>query len=770
MLKRIKILCSGLVLFLLTANNMIAKEASYSIKLPEKATIQEKTAAAELENYLKKAVKNDVFVNADNMVIFQVGNTEFAKANKIDPEKMQNEEWLIRTVGNNVILCGGGSRGTLYAVYHFLEDIVGVHWWNHCEEYVPALTELRLKDLDLKGKPFFLMRGLYRNGVCDKGHFAARSRLNNDRDYMIAKEFGGAFYFGPPYPIHTFSLYFPESEFKKHPEYFALRNGKRSAGNLNQLCLTNPAMRKEMLRKLKAYIISGEKNARARDIPDPAIYDLSQNDCTTPCECAACREAVRREGSEIGPLLELVHEMAAEIKKFRPQLLISTLAYSYTIKPPKNIKPLKNVVIRLCRTTSNPGLPLSAPEHAEFMKNLNIWSKLTENLYLYDYGTTFGPSTGLPYANEFSLAETFKIYADKGAKYVFMEHECPDRSDMYTMKVWLEAKLMENPKADFGKLYNLFMSKYYGGAAPAITAYRKLLQEAMDKKRPRIQFTDLVESYKEYLTLPLIVECNKLLDQAEKNVASDPLPAQRVRRVRLGLDRYVCLMAPELFKQHLAAGGKPETFPLAREVIAERAKKTHFNSTAGLPAGYGEKEREKFKKEIDNTLQVPLEIRPPAKFAHLEGRYYDYPAHKLSPQNKKIVLAKDPDSETGIVVKIPVDPKKAKEFPLLFGCFNYPVNKVLHVGYIKEIPNAGYNWYKLMQVVIPENSGYIYVYMLSTWELQILLMNVSKEADGKTTYTIWARIKFAGPAFPRGKKIDENAIYVERMIVVKDKR
>ena len=35
---------------------------------------------------------------------------------------------MIRTVGDNLILTGGRPRGTLYAVYEFLERPVGCHW------------------------------------------------------------------------------------------------------------------------------------------------------------------------------------------------------------------------------------------------------------------------------------------------------------------------------------------------------------------------------------------------------------------------------------------------------------------------------------------------------------------------------------------------------------------------------------------------------------------------------------------------------------------
>ncbi len=37
---------------------------------------------------------------------------------------------IIRTIGDDLILAGGRPRGTLYAVYTFLEDRLGCRWWS----------------------------------------------------------------------------------------------------------------------------------------------------------------------------------------------------------------------------------------------------------------------------------------------------------------------------------------------------------------------------------------------------------------------------------------------------------------------------------------------------------------------------------------------------------------------------------------------------------------------------------------------------------------
>ena len=42
-----------------------------------------------------------------------------------DGARLAPEEIVVRSVGRDLILAGGGTRGTIYAVYTFLEDVVG---------------------------------------------------------------------------------------------------------------------------------------------------------------------------------------------------------------------------------------------------------------------------------------------------------------------------------------------------------------------------------------------------------------------------------------------------------------------------------------------------------------------------------------------------------------------------------------------------------------------------------------------------------------------
>ena len=120
------------------------------IVMPNDPAVVEKTAAEELQSYLEKAldVKYPIVSEAEarGKGIY-VGQTEFAANAGICGTSMEN--WIIAIREGNLILTGGvnrGERGIIYAAYHFLEDFVGVRWWNPYEEDILSLESLSLDE------------------------------------------------------------------------------------------------------------------------------------------------------------------------------------------------------------------------------------------------------------------------------------------------------------------------------------------------------------------------------------------------------------------------------------------------------------------------------------------------------------------------------------------------------------------------------------------------------------------------------------------------
>ena len=95
-----------------------AAESRFSVVSPSEPKSWERTAAKELEACLSQAIgEGAVSVGADaargdaRPPVFHVGDTEFAKAKGL--VGLEDERWVVRSFGGDVILNGGGSHGAL---------------------------------------------------------------------------------------------------------------------------------------------------------------------------------------------------------------------------------------------------------------------------------------------------------------------------------------------------------------------------------------------------------------------------------------------------------------------------------------------------------------------------------------------------------------------------------------------------------------------------------------------------------------------------------
>ena len=71
------------------------------------------------------------------------------------------EEIVVRTSGRDLVLAGGSPRATLYAVYTFLEDVVGCRWWTSTASRMPRRPSLSVGSLAIRFKPPFEYREPY---------------------------------------------------------------------------------------------------------------------------------------------------------------------------------------------------------------------------------------------------------------------------------------------------------------------------------------------------------------------------------------------------------------------------------------------------------------------------------------------------------------------------------------------------------------------------------------------------------------------------------
>jgi len=429
---------------------------------------------------------------------------------------------VIRTSGPQVVLTGEGTRGTLYAVYTFLEDVVGCRWWTATESFLPQKPTLRIAPQNVAYAPPLQSReAFYRDAF--QPVLAARLKLNGHH-HRVPDEYGGYLAFCGF--VHTFYPLLPPAKyFAEHPQWYSEIRGKRTTERA-QLCLTNEAMQRELV-----------KNAldNLRKSPGAKFISISQNDWYGRCECQDCLAVEQEEGAPSGPLVRFVNAVAEKIEQEFPDVLVETLAYQYTRQPPRLVKPRRNVIIRLCSIECSfvQGLA-DGPQNEKFRQDIEGWSKIAPQLFVWDYVTNFSNYI-LPHANLRVLAPNIRFFVDNRVIGLFEQGDAGSSvGDFVRMRAWVIAHLLWNPQQDEHALFREFLDGYYGPAAPHLRAYLDLIQDA--GQRSGVYLRCFMTDTSGWLKLDDLNRATRLFEQAAQTVADDPVLSQRVRRERLPLD------------------------------------------------------------------------------------------------------------------------------------------------------------------------------------------------------------------------------------------
>jgi hypothetical protein len=578
-----------------------------AIVLPDGATPVERTAANELATYLARITGGTpttvTSLPDDQRPIIAVGP---AAARLVDPgldlshTRLGDEGFVLRARNGHLILSGAAQarRGTLYAVYEFLERFGGVRWWTAREETVPSRPELAVPAIDEVQVPQLIYREPFYSGmVYEDPVFSARSRVNG---HFVDPKRQEPVNYGGHYQIlgwcHTFyELLPPKTYFQDHPDWYGLYGGVRKHAG-GQLCLTNPAMRDELIRRVLE---------RVRADPSAGIISVSQTDYGKFCTCPDCAALEKAEGSPAGPLLNLVNAVAEAVDRDHPGFLVETLAYLETSEPPRTIRPRSNVLMRVCGYDCSWHEPLETsaiPQNVAFRRQLERWSAITPRLFIWDY-VAGNQCAHQPFPNYHVIAPNLRLYARNKAVGIFAQGDTMtgQLGDLVAMRGWVMAKLMWDPQRDEAALTREFLEGYYGPAANSIAAVMAICREAVGRSQVFLH-TNKPISTGAWIGL---TDLNRVADhfaEAERRTAGEPALASRVRQARFSWD-YVWLQRYQQLKREAAITGLPFKGPsdpaALRDDFLALAERHHLRWTGeGVPfKAVADALRMRFRKE-----------------------------------------------------------------------------------------------------------------------------------------------------------------------------
>jgi hypothetical protein len=297
-------------------------------------------AAAELARYLM------AITGEDYPVACAIDRSAAATARlSVDPG-LHEEEYRIRPVGSAVEIFGGSPRGCLYGTYRFLHAL-GCRWPlpGKQSEVVPHKKEISWSGPEIRSRPAVAHRGLmwipitYDQDLLDIVDYLAKNGFNfvticggpvppaflvqldeavRRRDLGV--EWGG----------HLLPGYLPRSEFAKHPDYFRMENGKRTA-SLN-MCPSSPEAAVVLARNSLA------DWQRLKKLPRLEMLHLWPDDLLGGgwCSCPKCAGL-----SNSDQALAVLNAVAERLPL--GQTALAHLSYHATVYAPQKIKPHANV-------------------------------------------------------------------------------------------------------------------------------------------------------------------------------------------------------------------------------------------------------------------------------------------------------------------------------------------------------------------------------------------------------------------------------------------
>ncbi len=439
-------------------------------------TPAERTAVTELTEYLQKR----------SITVSEGG---FPIAISVD-EALEDDAYLVEAVikGDtpSMTIKGGNGRGVLYGVYGFLEEYAGLRSFTPTLEVFPTEGDIVIEEGKmLEFHPVFEMRvnDWYRWAVGNDETFywCVKNGVNMIDGWWApwTEDLGGAWDYGG-YFVHT------------------IGSLTETGGGTSVTCLSNPDNLAKAIKNVRA---------RLESRPSTTILSVSQGD-SDYCRCAECLASNEYYGSPSGTILKFVNAVANDIAEDYPHVTIDTLAYAYSQTPPQNIVPAENVCVRLCSINCCFTHPLTDPTcsaNAKFCRDLEAWSKICDNIHIWDYTTNF--AFYIPtYANLHVLQENMQFYAEHNAKGMFTQGNREGPSGEFgELRSYLLSKLMMDPYMGEEKYYALmdeFLEAYYGDGWTYIRMYIDKTSEMFEKHCGNTYLHPLIRvSAEEYITM-----------------------------------------------------------------------------------------------------------------------------------------------------------------------------------------------------------------------------------------------------------------------------
>ncbi|HPS54442.1 MAG TPA: DUF4838 domain-containing protein, partial [Sedimentisphaerales bacterium] len=424
-----------------------------------------------------------------------------------DDIQLGKDGYVIRSSSNQVILSGGGDRGTIYAVYDFLEKL-GCRWYypDPADEIVPRLSieevisktnginvvempdfsvrmsQLQTYDIGKAGER--LADGVTKGALLDRIDWLTKNRIN-------------IFQYGIDHGISCYNLWsryraiFPEmkkrgmvigmgghnvfmfisgSLLKQHLDWQCMKDGQRTTSG--QFCTRNDEAVTEYITKCVAFLKAN---------PEIEYFTPWPNDMGGWCECELCKDTPSADR-----YMEFGKRLYDVLKNEVPNVEFAHFAYGSHVKPPVKEKPYDGMTISLCTWGRDYNkLFYDEGTSKDFRDDFAAWKKIVkEHNCKFILHEKYARHLGLGFHPMYlkNMKPELKWFKENGLD----GFELPigamgTRTKAFNMYVL--AKLMWNTDTDTESIMQDYFEKVYGQYAAQMREIYQLVEDAQPDLR-----------------------------------------------------------------------------------------------------------------------------------------------------------------------------------------------------------------------------------------------------------------------------------------------
>jgi len=475
-------------------------QARCVILLPDDALAIHRYPAQELQYFLQAmsgatiAIRPESERPIDVEHRIYVGPTSAARAAGIDIDALEPEAIRILTAGDDLFILGGdkigpgdrddafnynNQRGTLYAVYDFLQDRLGVRWlWpGETGTVIPDAPTIAIGDIDILEVPQLKQRHL-RTGI--RGSLLERiEAFSGPLDRELAGQLAGdettwmrRMRMGRSLSInygHAFTRWWEEYG-AEHPEFFALNeDGERlpiGGPDRVKMCVSEPALWDE--------IVARWRERWEQDPVSNRTLNACENDGGGFCECDKCAAwdvPDYTEDTPEGPRVILTdryakfwNEIATRVAEVDPQAYVAVYAYSRYRFPPRATTLEPNIIVGF---VPGVGYPNTGEGSEAFRADWMAWHDQASVLFLRP--NWLGSLHCVPRVPLYQMADDFRFAAANGmigTDFDTLSGQWLAQGPVY----YVLARLHWDTTASTDQLLDEYYSAF-GAAAPKVREY-----------------------------------------------------------------------------------------------------------------------------------------------------------------------------------------------------------------------------------------------------------------------------------------------------------